>query len=193
MKFVFCLYDLNYTDDFLRSWVNLCHLLNSKKIIYNISPGDSCNAFYAKQIALKGNVLSGKNQKPFQGQYKYEYLVFLSGNIIFNNNDFVHLYNTMSDNEFNFLSAKVKNRYKLTDKTQDRFELAEYVDFDMTMVRYGVFEKLTYPWFTPFESRTKEEQNFVDISICKRIQKEAGVNLLIDPKLQIKRRVVSYE
>ena len=144
-------------------------------------------------MALKGNVLAGKNQKPFQGQYKYEYLVFLSGNIIFNNNDFVHLYNTISDNEFNFLSAKVKNRYKLTDKTQDRFELAEYVDFDMTMVRYGVFEKLTYPWFTPFESRTKEEQNFVDISICKRIQKEAGVNLLIDPKLQIKRRVVSYE
>lgn len=193
MKFIFCLYDLNYTSDFLKSWVNLCHLLNSKKILYNISPGDSCNAFYAKQMSLKGNVLAGKNQIPFQGQYEYDYLVFMSGDIVFSNNDFVKLYNTMSENEFNFLSAKVKNRYKLTDKTQGRFELAEYLDFDFTIIRSGVFEKLTYPWFKPYETRTKEEQNFVDINICKRIQKESGVNLLIDPTLSIKRRVISYE
>ena len=89
MKFIFCFYDLNYTPEFLKSWVNLATILNNNKIPYNISPGNSCNAFYAKQLSLKGNVLQGKNQKPFQGQYNYEYIVFLSGNILFNNNNFI--------------------------------------------------------------------------------------------------------
>jgi len=193
VKFIFCLYDLSYTPEFVKSWVNLCNLLNNKKIIYNISSGDSCNAFYAKQMSLKGNVLNGSDQKPFQGQYNYEYIVFLSGNILFNNNDFIKLYNKISTNELNFLSVKVKDRYKLTEKTQGEFKLAEYLDFDMVMIKSGVIEKLTYPWFKPHESKNKEEQKFTDIDICKRIRKEAGVNLLIDPSIQIKRKVTIYE
>ena len=192
MNFIFCLYDLNYTDDFLKSWVNLCHLLNKKKIIYTISPGDSCNAFYAKQMSLKGNVLAGKDQKPFQGQYKYNYIVFLSGNILFDTKDFVNLYNTIYNNKLDFISAKVKNRYKLLEKT-GKYEYADFLDFDMVLVKSGIFEKLSYPWFKPWEARTKDEQLFVDIDICKRLQNEANIDLLIDPTVQIKRKVSSYE
>tara|TARA_R110000824_G_scaffold253701_2_gene442712 strand:- start:1431 stop:2012 length:582 start_codon:yes stop_codon:yes gene_type:complete len=192
MKFIFCFYDLNYTPEFLKSWVNLSTILNNKEILYNISTGDSCNAFYAKQICLKGNITQGRNQKPFQGQYNYEYIVFLSGSIVFNNNDFIKLYNNIYSNDLNFLSAKVQNRYKLTNKKQNDFELAEYIDFDMVMVKYGVIEKLTYPWFKPWVSRNKKEQAFTDIDICKRIQKEANVNLLIDPDINIKRKEIVY-
>lgn len=192
MKFIFCFYDLNYTPEFLKSWVNLSTILNNKEILYNISTGDSCNAFYAKQICLKGNITQGRNQKPFQGQYNYEYIVFLSGSIVFNNNDFIKLYNNIYSNDLKFLSAKVQNRYKLTNKKQNDFELAEYIDFDMVMVKYGVIEKLTYPWFKPWVSRNKKEQAFTDIDICKRIQKEANVNLLIDPDINIKREEIVY-
>lgn len=192
MKFIFCFYDLNYTPEFLKSWVNLATILNNNKIPYNISPGNSCNAFYAKQLSLKGNVLQGKNQKPFQGQYNYEYIVFLSGNILFDNNNFIKLYNNIYSNDLKFLSAKVKDRYKLTNKKQNEFELAEYLDFDMVIVKYGVMEKLTYPWFRPWNSQNKKEQTFTDIDICKRIQKEANVNLLIDPNVNVKRKEVIY-
>jgi len=192
MKFIFCFYDLNYTPEFLKSWVNLATILNNNKIPYNISPGNSCNAFYAKQLSLKGNVLQGKNQKPFQGQYNYEYIVFLSGNILFDNNNFIKLYNNIYSNDLKFLSAKVKDRYKLTNKKQNEFELAEYLDFDMVIVKYGVIEKLTYPWFRPWNSQNKKEQTFTDIDICKRIQKEANVNLLIDPNVNVKRKEVIY-
>tara|TARA_R110000796_G_scaffold133682_3_gene249289 strand:- start:2253 stop:2834 length:582 start_codon:yes stop_codon:yes gene_type:complete len=192
MKFIFCFYDLNYTPEFLKSWVNLSTTLNNKEIPYNISTGDSCNAFYAKQICLKGNITQGRNQKPFQGQYNYEYIVFLSGSIVFNNNDFIKLYNNIYSNDLKFLSAKVQNRYKLTNKKQNDFELAEYLDFDMVMVKYGVIEKLTYPWFKPWVSRNKKEQAFTDIDICKRIQKEANVNLLLDPDVNIKRGEIAY-
>jgi hypothetical protein len=149
MKFIFCFYDLNYTPEFLKSWVNLSTILNKNKIPYNISTGDSCNAFYAKQKALKGNVLHGSNQKPFQGQYNYEYIVFLSGNIL-------------------------------------------YLDFDMVIIKYGVIEKLTYPWFRPWNPQNKQEQAFTDIDFCKRIQKEANVNLLIDPGVNVKRKDIVY-
>lgn len=192
MNFIFCLYDLNYTDDFLKSWINLCHLLNKKKITYTISPGDSCNAFYAKQMSFKGNVLAGKNQKPFQGKYKYNYIVFLSGNILFDTKDFVNLYNTIYNNKLDFISAKVKNRYKLLDK-KEKYEYADFLDFDMVLVKSGIFEKLSYPWFKPWKARNKEEQSFVDIDVCKRLQNEANIDLLIDPTVLIKRRVTSYE
>jgi len=192
MKFIFCFYDLNYTPEFLKSWVNLSTILNKNKIPYNISTGDSCNAFYAKQKALKGNVLHGSNQKPFQGQYNYEYIVFLSGNILFNNNNFIKLYNNIYSNDLNFLSAKVENRYKLTNKKQNEFELAEYLDFDMVIIKYGVIEKLTYPWFRPWNPQNKQEQAFTDIDFCKRIQKEANVNLLIDPGVNVKRKDIVY-
>lgn len=192
MKFIFCFYDLNYTPEFLKSWVNLSTTLNKKEIPYNISTGDSCNAFYAKQKALKGNVLQGSNQNPFQGQCNYEYIVFLSGSILFNNNNFIKLYNNIYSNDLNFLSAKVDGRYKLTNKKQNDFELAEYLEFDMVIVKYGVIEKLSYPWFRPWKSRNKKEQTFTDIDICKRIQKEANVNLLIDPSVSIKRKDIVY-
>ena len=52
MKFVFCLYDLNYTDDFLRSWVNLCHLINSKKFI-PIYVHPEAKVIHRKPIHLK--------------------------------------------------------------------------------------------------------------------------------------------
>jgi hypothetical protein len=192
MKFIFCFYDLNYTPEFLKSWVNLSTILNKNKIPYNISTGDSCNAFYSKQKSLKGNVLHGSNQKPFQGQYNYEYIVFLSGNILFNNNNFIKLYNNIYSNDLNFLSAKVENRYKLTNKKQNEFELAEYLDFDMVIIKYGVIEKLTYPWFRPWNPQNKQEQAFTDIDFCKRIQKEANVNLLIDPGVNVKRKDIVY-
>jgi hypothetical protein len=192
MKFIFCFYDLKYTPEFLKSWVNLATILNNKKIPYNISLGNSCNAFYAKQISLKGNVLQGSNQKPFQGQYDYEYIVFLSGNILFNNNNFIKLYNNIYSNDLKFLSAKVENRYKFTNKKQNEFELAEYIDFDMVIIKYGVIEKLTYPWFRPWSSQNKQEQLFTDIDFCKRLQKEANVNLLIDPSVIVKRENITY-
>ena len=62
----------------------------------------------------------------------------------------------------------------------------------MVIVKYGVIEKLSYPWFRPWKSRNKKEQAFTDIDICKRIQKEANVNLLIDPSVSIKRKDIVY-
>ena len=66
MTIVFNLFDSEYSGEFLRSWVNLTTYLNQTGIQYHVSHHSSCNAFYAKQMCLGGNVLAGPKQIPFQ-------------------------------------------------------------------------------------------------------------------------------
>lgn len=192
-KFVFCFYDLNYTPEFLKSWVSLCNVLNNNNINYILTQGSSCNAFYAKQMCLGGNVLKGSKQKPFQGRLNYEYLVFLSGNIMFHVNDFISLYNKANKLGLSFLSAKVKNRYKTQGKFVNNIALADYTEFDMTIIKRGIIEKLTYPWFKPHKSITDKETNFVDIDICKRIKEEAMVDLYVYDNINVLRKETVYD
>ena len=74
MTIVFNLFDSEYSGRFLKSWINLTTYLNQSGINYYISQHSSCNAFYAKQMCLGGNVLAGPKQVPFQGKIKYDYL-----------------------------------------------------------------------------------------------------------------------
>ena len=97
MTIVFNLFDTNYSGQFLKSWVNLTTYLNKTGIRYYVSWHSSCNAFYAKQMCLGGNVLSGPNQVPYQKTIKYDILVFLSNKITFSSTQFVNLYNKFKD------------------------------------------------------------------------------------------------
>ena len=83
MTIVFNLFDYSYSAEFLKSWITLTTYLNKTGIRYHISQHVSCNAFYAKQMCLGGNVLSGPTQTPYQQTIKYDILVFLSNKIIF--------------------------------------------------------------------------------------------------------------
>tara|TARA_E500000318_G_scaffold68467_1_gene63280 strand:- start:4682 stop:5266 length:585 start_codon:yes stop_codon:yes gene_type:complete len=192
-KFVFCFFDLSCTPEFLKSWVNLCHYLNHKGIQYLVTQGSSCNAFYAKQMCLGGNVLAGPKQNPFQGRLKYEQLVFLSGSISFSVGDFINIINKSNNLGLSFISAKVKNRFKTANKFINNIAIVEHTEFDMTIIRRGVLEKLTYPWFKPHVSKSKKDTNFVDIDICKRIREEAMIDLYVYDDINIKRKTISYE
>ena len=181
MTIVFNLFDFEYSGEFLRSWVNLTTYLNQTGIQYHVSHHTSCNAFYAKQMCLGGNVLAGTKQIPFQNRIRYDVLVFLSNKIIFTPTQFVKLYNKFED--YKFLSGRFDGRYKALSET-DNYINAEYLDFDMVFVRKGVFEKITYPWFRPHVCKTEQEQQFIDIDICNRI-KEQDIPLTIDKQIDL--------
>jgi len=181
MTIVFNLFDTNYSGQFLKSWVNLTTYLNNTGIRYYVSWHSSCNAFYAKQMCLGGNVLSGPKQIPYQKTIKYDILVFLSNKITFSSTQFVKLYNKFKD--YKFLSGRVDGRYKaLTENNQ--YIKADYLDFDFVFIRKGVFEELEYPWFRPHVSATESEQHFVDIDICRRIRKQ-NIDLVIDKTIDL--------
>ena len=182
MTVVFNLFENSYSSDFLKSWVTLITYLNQTGVKYFISQNSSCNAFYAKQMCLGGNVLSGPKQKPYQGSIKYDLLVFLSNQITFTPTQFIKLYNKSSD--YKFLSGRVDGRYKIKEEVDD-FIKADYLDFDFVFIRKGVFEQLEYPWFKPHVSKNDNEQYYVDIDICERIKKQ-NIDLLIDKSIELR-------
>ena len=182
MTIVFNLFDSEYSGRFLKSWINLTTYLNQTGINYYISQRCSCNAFYAKQMCLGGNVLSGPKQIPYQQTIKYDILVFLSNKIVFTPSQFIKLYKKSSS--YKFICGKVDGRYKALTEDDD-FIKADYLDFDFVFIQQGVFEKLEYPWFRPHVSTTQSEQQFVDIDICRRI-KEQNIELLIDKTIDLR-------
>ncbi len=182
MTIVFNLFDNIYSAEFLKSWITLTTYLNQTGIRYHISHNVSCNAFYAKQMCLGGNVLSGPKQIPYQQTIKYDTLVFLSNKIVFTPSQFIKLYKKSSS--YKFICGKVDGRYKALTEDDD-FIKADYLDFDFVFIQQGVFEKLEYPWFRPHVSTTESEQQFVDIDICRRI-KEQNIELLIDKTIDLR-------
>ena len=181
MTIVFNLFDSEYSGRFLKSWINLTTYLNQTGINYYVSHRSSCNAFYAKQMCLGGNVLAGPKQVPFQQKIKYDVLVFLSNKISFTPTQFVKLYNKFKD--YKFLSGRLDGRYKTLSQDPD-YIIADYLEFDLVLIRKGVFEELGYPWFRPHISTTEQEQQFIDIDICNRI-KEQGIKLTIDKSIDL--------
>ena len=183
MTIVFILFDSSYSGGFLRSWVNLTSYLNKTGVNYFVSQHSSCNAFYAKQMCLGGNVLSGPKQVPFQNKIKYDVLVFLSNKITFTPTSFIKTLNKFNENNFKFLSGKFDGRYKKHSEDVNHI-VADYLDFDFVFIKKGVFEQLKYPWFRPHVSKKEVEQQFVDIDICNRI-KELDIDLLIDKDIDL--------
>jgi len=181
MTVVFNFFDEYYSGEFLKSWINLSTYLNNTGINYHVSQHSSCNAFYAKQMCLGGNVLLGDKQTPYQNNVKYDMVAFLSNKISFSATQFITLYNKFKD--YNFLSARVDGRYKVLTEDSDHIK-AEYLDFDFVFIRKGVFEQLEYPWFRPHISTTESEQQFIDIDICRRIRKQ-NIDLIIDKKVDL--------
>ena len=181
MTIVFNLFDSEYSGRFLKSWINLTTYLNQTGINYYVSQHSSCNAFYAKQMCLGGNVLVGPKQVPFQGKIKYDILVFLSNKITFTPTQFVKMYNKFKD--YDFLSGRFDGRYKTLSQDSD-YIIADYLDFDFVFLRKGVFEKLEYPWFRPHVCTDEQQQQFIDINICSRI-KEQDIKLTIDKSIDL--------
>ena len=183
MTVVFNLFENSYSSDFLKSWVTLITYLNQTGVKYFISQNSSCNAFYAKQMCLGGNVLAGSKQVPFQRKIKYDVLVFLSNKITFTPTSFVKTLNRFNDNNLSFLSGKFDGRFKKESEDANYIK-AQYLDFDFVFIKKGVFEQLTYPWFTPHVSKNEIEQQFVDIDICNKIKK-LNIDLLIDKDIDL--------
>ena len=183
MTIVFNLFDSSYSGSFLSSWVNLTSYLNKTGIFYYVSQHSSCNAFYAKQMCLGGNVLAGPKQKPYQNKINYDVLVFLSNKITFTSTTFIKTLDKFMESDHKFLSGMFEGRYKAKNEN-DNYIIADFLDFDLVFIKKGIFEQLTYPWFKPHVSENKIEQQYIDIDICNRI-KEQNIDLLIDKNIEL--------
>ena len=83
-----------------------------------------------------------------------------------------------------------KDRYLTADDTtkglwKKPFK-AGHTGMGFMLVRYGVFEKLTYPWFYPTSHKEKGGATVISadyVSFCERVKNEANIDIWVDPKV----------
>jgi len=215
INLIVCLPGGDYSSLFLECWTEFVGACNKNNINLKISSAEDAVVYYTRNKCLCGDVLSGKNQKPFGGQENYDYMLWIDSDIVFEFNQFVKLLNhnldivsgiymmkgseyfaTVKDWDiehfrkngyFNFLTENdIKNISSLIE--------VAYTGFGFMLVKHGVFEALEYPWFRPLWqkiSENVEDFSSEDVSFCRSII-EKGYKIYIDPTVRVghEKRVV---
>src|SRR3989344_7856985 len=99
IKVVFCVPGKNFTNRFFNSWSNLLLSLPKYDIAPAISSANSNNIYWMRDLCLGGNVEGPPNQKPFQGQYPYDYIMWIDPNSVFEPQQFKNLLDQMEKNK----------------------------------------------------------------------------------------------
>ena len=62
----------------------------------------------------------------------------------------------------------------------------EYVGFGFLLCKYGIFEKLKYPWFEPTFLQIKDVKDFSmeDVTVCLKLKKEK-IDIHVHPEVVV--------
>jgi len=209
-KVIFALPGREFSGKFLQSWTELVYACLQNDIQPIMSQHYSPLLYYVRNMCLGGDNLKGIDQKPFGGQFDYDYIMWIDSDIVFTPehffkllqddkdivsglymmNDNIH-YATVEDwdDEFFLKNGHFQflNREMVQAKKGELFT-ADYTGFGWLLAKKGVFESLEYPWFQPmwteYEIDGKIVRDFTmeDVAFCKMI-KEKGFDVWIDPNI----------
>jgi len=199
-KVVFCLPGRIFSNKFLESWTSL--LLSCRA--FGVEPQTNLAytnvLHWVRNLCLGGKPGSTPNQKPFNGA-SYDYIMWIDSDMVFKPEQFMTLLARMNENKkyqilagiyklehgswsFRYLPGDEKKKLMEKDKP---FKVM-FAGFGFMLMRRGVFEKLSYPWFFP--SIEKGEGGALelmgdDYSFCQRVKKEANIDTWIDPQVRV--------
>lgn len=206
-KIVFCLTGNSFSGNFLDCFAELLIYCGRHNIKFYISRGTSSVVYYARSMCLGGDVLRGETQKLFNGTIDYTHLFWIDNDIIFSPAQFQKLLDhdkeivsgiyMMSDNKH---YATVKNWDEVKFKHQGHFDFltpsdlndkkelldVAYTGMGFMMIKKGIFEALSYPWFRPLFFDFDGIKDFCseDVSFC-RLVTQKGYQIFIDPQLRV--------
>jgi hypothetical protein len=206
-RIIFCIPGNNFSGKFLDSFLELIVYCMSNGIHFSFSRQESPVIYYVRNMCLGADVLRGENQKPFNGQVEYTHLMWIDSDIIFKPQHFQKLLDHDKDvvsgiymmgNQIHFATVEKwdeeyfkKNgafQFWTNEDIKNKEGLIEvaYCGFGFVLIKKGVFEKITYPWFRPIFYKIDKAYDFCseDTAICKLIQ-EAGFKIYVDPKLRV--------
>lgn len=174
-RIVFCFPGSSFSSAFLTSWSNILLKLTSMGHQVLMANRDE-SPWFVRNLCLGGNVLRGKEQKPFNGQVEYDYLFFINHDIVFSVNDILALIADLKDSDRRVVGGVVPisgEEYDIIDKghwsfqeyiqmgrfrpftrgdlvlKQDAVFEVDHVSAGFVCMRQGVIEELEYPWFKP--------------------------------------------
>lgn len=205
---VFCIPGKVFSDEFLVSWTRLYDWCISNNITPILSNNYDPVVYYARNKVLGGNTRKGINQKPFQGKVKYDYIMWIDSDMVFEPSDFETLLQMNTDIASGIYKMQGGKEYAtvvemrdqdyinegryvfLTDnqlsKLSNSFEV-DYTGFGWILFKKGVLENLEYPWFKPhwfdYGNNIKEFTS-EDVGICKSLR-EKGYSIIVNKSLII--------
>ncbi|PKN36604.1 MAG: hypothetical protein CVU62_13885 [Deltaproteobacteria bacterium HGW-Deltaproteobacteria-2] len=203
--------------------VAMIDLMNQGKAV-GIKQAKSCNIYVVRNGCLKEEANSRIDQKPFEGVYEdYDRIIWVDSDNIINpkaiNKLIAHdvdivaaWYRQYSDGQLDDTNKTACGLWKLENGRSDSRpylvnEMAnmprnekgllevDYAGMGLMVIKKGVFEALTYPWFTGWtyeweENGTKMADVMTDdAGFCFRI-KEKGFKIYVDPEVRIKHEKV---
>ena len=194
---IFCLPGRSFSNRFITSWTSLLLACPT----FNVRPrvmGAYSNIIYrARNLCLGGKIGGSVDQKPFAGKYRYDYIMWIDSDMVFEPSHFKSLLTQMEkNNQYQILAGvyRLENgklAYRLKDSTKESRTKPFKVMFSgmgFMMVRYGIFEALTYPWIFPAIEMGKgraSELTGDHFSFCPRVKKEADIDGWVDPKVVV--------
>jgi len=207
---VFCLPGRGVSYIFLKNFVQLCFDLVQNGAAIQISQDYSSMVNFARCKCLGANVLRGPDQKPWDGNLKYDYQLWIDSDIVFDTEKFYKLLAMEKDiaagwyctedgrtssvahwlEEGDFRkNGGVMNHETLESLSKRKKPFTvDYTGFGWVLIKNGVFEKLPYPWFAPkmqvFESGEVQDMCGEDVSFCLDAM-DAGYEIWCDPTIRV--------
>ena len=211
MKVIFCLPGSKFSGRFLECWTNLVTYCIQQGIQFGISRRESCNIYYVRNMCLGADVMRGKDQKPFNGQVDYDFIVWLDSDSVFapehvqrllnHNVDIVAGLQMMEggkgftcskwDDEFfqknGYMEFYTPESIKEAEKDENGLVSVDYSGFGLMTIKKGVFERMEYPWFraelTQYDNGV-QDICMEDVYFCKTA-KALGFKVHVDPAVRV--------
>jgi len=206
-KVIFCLPGNNFSGKFLDCWTNLITYCMQNHIQFGVSRKESCNIYYVRNMCLGADVSRGESQKPFDGKVNYDYLMWIDSDIVFTPTHFQALLNhdkdivsgvymmgggksfaVVKDWDEEFFKKHGHFQFLTPKDIEGKKDLIEvsYTGFGFILIRKGVFENMTYPWFKPIDKKIGNMVDFTmeDVAFCLRA-KEKGFKIWIDAQVRV--------
>ena len=164
------------------------------------------NVFLVRNLVLGTHISRGRNQKPFNGEIDYDYILWIDCDTVWSVENLENLFNTDGDivsglylmqDKQNFSAVEVwdeayfKQNYgfkyiNISDiqNYKEPFEVS-YAGMGFMLVKKGVFEALQYPYFEalPFDFGDGIfEYTSEDIGFCLKAKKQ-GFNVIVNPNI----------
>lgn len=207
LKVVFCLPGNSFSGKFLECWTDLFAYCINNNIKPIMSRKESCNIYYVRNMCLGADVSRGKDQKPFNGQVDYDYIMWIDSDIVFTPKQFQKLVDHnkdiisgvyMMDDGKHFATCKDWDEEYFKEHGQFKFltlnDIEEkevllevsYSGMGFMLIKKGIFESMEYPWFKPIEKKIGNMVDFTmeDVAFCLKA-KEKGFKIYIDSTVRV--------
>lgn len=161
---VFCVPGDNFSSNFLQSWSELLSYCFSNNIRPILSSHKSNNVYYVRNMCLGGNFVRGIEQKPFNGELDYDYLMWIDSDQVFSAAHFARLMAHDKDVVSGIYIMSNNRQYTVCQKMDIEYLMknGEFEFLDRTSLESWIRENVVG---TP-EEKEEDGKKILDLSGC---------------------------